>query len=178
MDKYKKVVTTNPATGLPEVVEVSSATLVDTVLSDPDIALNAIRTALERDLATRTRRRSVLPLETPITQMMSPARATTLTDAARKLTKEDLLDLGGWGGNPKSPRELGLDAEDIISIRGAFAAQLTAKVPGGVIDVSGGLGRPGGRPGPIDLAAVDVSCCCCTPCCCAATALKPSATLV
>lgn len=93
---------------------------------------------------------------TPIVAMgINAAAAKGLSPRAAKLTKADLMALGGPNG-PQVAKGLGLKATDIASIKGAF---------GGVVEF-GGVGVDAG---------LSVSCCCCTPCCCAAAALQPIA---
>jgi hypothetical protein len=94
-----------------------------------------------------------LPINVPVTAMgITKEGAATLTGAAKKLTKADLILLQS---DPTAAKTLGLSAKDLNSIRSAFARP---------IDV--GLGKGGA-------AGLSVSCCCCTPCCCAAAALEP-----
>jgi hypothetical protein len=97
-----------------------------------------------------------MPLSTPITAMVRPSQVARLSPAVRKLTKGDLLALGGWGVARKLPRDLGLTAKDIQTIRDVFTPQLTS-------------------PTPFDDEpdAWSISCCSCTPCCCAAAVTQP-----
>jgi hypothetical protein len=97
-----------------------------------------------------------LPNSTPITAMVRPSQIDRLSPAVKKLTKEDLLALGGWGMPRKLPRDLGLTTKDIQTIREVFTQHL--------ISVS-----------PLDDEpdAWSLSCCSCTPCCCAAAVTHP-----
>jgi hypothetical protein len=97
-----------------------------------------------------------MPLSTPITAMVQPSLVGRLSPAVRRLTKGDLLALGGWGISRKLPKDLGLTAKDIQTIRDVFTSQLTTPV--GFDD----------QPD-----AWSLSCCSCTPCCCAATVTRP-----
>jgi hypothetical protein len=112
-------------------------------------------TSIKLDLAVARAPRRVkgrLPMNLPITSMgITKDAATGLSDAAKKLTKSDLVILQTDIGAAKA---MGLTANDVNSIRSAFARP---------IDV--GFGRAGD-------ASLSVSCCCCTPCCCAAAALE------
>ena len=97
-----------------------------------------------------------LPGSTPITALVRPSQVAQLSTALRRLTKADLLALGGWGVPYRSPRDLGLTAKDIQTLREVFTPQLT-------------------NPTPFDDEpdAWSLSCCSCTPCCCAAAVTQP-----
>ncbi|MFB6448166.1 hypothetical protein [Bradyrhizobium tunisiense] len=97
-----------------------------------------------------------LPNSTPITQMVLPSQVTRLSPAVKRLTKLDLMALGGWGVARKLPSELGLTAKDIQTIRDVFTPRMT-----------GGAGLDE------EPEAFSLSCCSCTPCCCAASVTKP-----
>lgn len=97
-----------------------------------------------------------LPNSTPITAMVRPSQIDRLSPAVKKLTKEDLLALGGWGVPRKLPRDLGLTTKDIQTIRDVFTEQLLSVSP---LD---------DEPD-----AWSLSCCSCTPCCCAAAVTHP-----
>lgn len=97
-----------------------------------------------------------LPNSTPITQMVFPSQIARLSPAVKKLTKLDLLALGGWGTERKLPAELGLTPKDIQTIRDVFTAPL---ISGGSLDE--------------EPEAFSLSCCSCTPCCCAAAVTQP-----
>ena len=96
-----------------------------------------------------------LPDTTSITVMIPPGLVVRMSPAVKKLTRGDLLALGGWGVPRKLPSELGLSAKDIQTIRDLFTQGLT---------------------NPSSFAEADawsISCCSCTPCCCAAAVLTP-----
>jgi hypothetical protein len=93
---------------------------------------------------------------TPITAMVLPSQVARLSPAVKKLTKYDLLALGGWGVPRKLPSDLGLTAKDIQTIRDVFTPQMT---------VASSLDE---TP-----EAWSLSCCSCTPCCCAASVTQP-----
>ena len=97
-----------------------------------------------------------MPLSTPISAMVRPSQVARLSPAVKKLTKGDLLSLGGWGVARTMPSDLGRTAKDIQTIRDVFTAQLNA-------------------PTPFDDEpdAWSLSCCSCTPCCCAAAVTQP-----
>jgi hypothetical protein len=97
-----------------------------------------------------------LPNTTPITAMVLPSQVARLSPAVRRLTKLDLMALGGWGIARKLPSELGLTAKDIQTIRDVFTPRMSG-------------------PSSLDEEpeAWSLSCCSCTPCCCAASVTKP-----
>jgi len=95
-----------------------------------------------------------MPASTNITELgLTPEAVETLTPAAKKLSKEDLVALGNGKLNDATR---GLTVQDIGSIRKAF-----------------GTGYAPGKVSPGLATSVDVSCCCCTPCCCAAAVNEP-----
>jgi hypothetical protein len=98
-----------------------------------------------------------LPNSTPITAMVLPSQVARLSPAVAKLTKQDLLALGGWGVQRKLPSQLGLTAKDIQTIRDVFTPRLVS-----------GTAMLDEEP-----EAWSLSCCSCTPCCCAAAVTKP-----
>jgi hypothetical protein len=93
---------------------------------------------------------------TPITAMVLPSQVAMLSPAVRRLTKQDLLALGGWGVPRKLPSQLGLTTKDIQTIREVFSVRL---VSGASLDE--------------EPEAWSLSCCSCTPCCCAAAVRQP-----
>jgi len=97
-----------------------------------------------------------LPNTTPITAMVLPSQVARLSPAVKKLTKLDLLALGGWGVARKLPSELGLTARDIQTIRDVFTPRLVSATS---LDE--------------EPEAWSISCCSCTPCCCAAAVVAP-----
>lgn len=97
-----------------------------------------------------------LPASTSITKMVLPSQVARLSPAVKKLTKADLLALGGWGLARKLPKDLGLTAKDIQTIREVFTPQLMS---------AGSLDE--------EPEAWSLSCCSCTPCCCAAAVTQP-----
>jgi hypothetical protein len=142
--------------GLPEPVELDREALRATLIQDPQLLGTIVADALARGVRPREGR---FPLNTPITEMIRPDQVGSLSDAARRLTKQNLMELGGWSGvTRKSYQELGLSVKDIQALRDVFATQM----------------QPGADPG---LAAEDAfsfrCCCCCTPCCCAAAEADP-----
>jgi len=143
-------------TGLPTPVTLSRETLRSTLMTNPDILTEIIKGAISQPVneIDKTRVGGRLPSETKITDMLDPQRVQRLSPAARRLTKENLIELGGWDGTRKTATELGLAVKDIQTIREVFGQ--------------------GMRPGAVDSTlAIDVSCCCCTPCCCAAAQTRP-----
>jgi hypothetical protein len=101
-----------------------------------------------------------MPNTTPITAMVLPSQVARLSPAVQKLTKLDLMALGGWGVPRKSPADLGLTAKDIQTIRDVFTPQMTS--------ASSFDEMP---------EAWSLSCCSCTPCCCAASVTRPMRTI-
>ena len=97
-----------------------------------------------------------MPNTTSITAMIPPSLVPRLSPSVKKLTRGDLLALGGWGVPRKLPAELGLSAKDIQTIRDLFTQRLTNPSSFGE-----------------EAEAWSVSCCSCTPCCCAAAVLTP-----
>jgi len=97
-----------------------------------------------------------LPLSTSITALVQPSLVARLSPAVRKLTKGDLLALGGWGVPRKLPSDLGLTAKDIQTIRDVFTPQIS---------------NPVSFDDEPD--AWSISCCSCTPCCCASAVTRP-----
>lgn len=97
-----------------------------------------------------------LPGATPITKMIAPSLVQRLSPAVARLTKDDLIALGGWGVTRKLPHDLGLSPRDIQTIRDVFTPQLTK--------AAAFEDEP---------EAFSLSCCSCTPCCCAAAVMQP-----
>lgn len=97
-----------------------------------------------------------LPGATLITKMIAPSMVSRLSPVVARLTKDDLIALGGWGVTRKLPHDLGLTAKDIQTIRDVFTPQLT-------------------KASSLDEEpeAFSLSCCSCTPCCCAAAVVQP-----
>lgn len=151
------------ASGLPEPVKVPVDELRRALLQNPTFLLDTLRSALESASKPtagsgagglepgQTPTVGVLPQDTPIYKMVAATQVDKLSPAAMKLTKQDLLDLGGWSGGRKIPSQLGLTVEDINTIRDVFSSQLTS---------SDGLSGAG------------LACCCC-PCCSAAAVTMP-----
>lgn len=158
-------VTGSSEVGLPMPVKVSTADLKSALVRDPDVLIDTLRDILKDGGLRPPRPAGVValedrpivdtyPLDSTAADMLQPALADQLTDRASQLTKGDLLALGGWGVEAKTPAELGLTVEDVSSIRDVFSKNMV------------------GRRAGADL-AISVSCCCCTPCCCAAAQLEP-----
>jgi hypothetical protein len=141
--------------GLPEAIEVPIDELRKAILKSPTILLDTLKAILEptpsAGLEPGQGSGVGLPADTPVYKMVPPDQASKFSPAAMKLTKSDLIALGGWGGTRKLPGDLGLAAEDIQTIRDVFSTQLTS-------------GRLQGVAG--------FACCCC-PCCSAAAVLPP-----
>jgi hypothetical protein len=154
--------------GLPQPVEVPTAELRNALLRDPSILVDVLTGVLGGGSVPsgprgggivpvdRRPKVEVYPTDTPVSALLDRSQFSQLTDRAQKLTKEDLLALGGWGVEQKLPSDLGLTVDDIASVREVFSQNLGA--------------RAGAA---FDPAAISVSCCCCTPCCCAAAQPEP-----
>jgi|SwirhisoilCB2_FD_contig_71_1086500_length_574_multi_6_in_0_out_0_1 hypothetical protein len=97
-----------------------------------------------------------LPNTTPITAMVLPSQVARLSPAVKRLTKLDLMALGGWGVARKLPSDLGLTMKDVQTIRDVFTPRMS------------GASSLDEEP-----EAWSLSCCSCTPCCCAASVTKP-----
>src|SRR5579883_547576 len=114
------------------------------------------------------------PMDTPITELgLAPEDVEKLTPAAKKLTKADLMKLGGWDneddavqgygsfGTLSAAPSLGLGVNDVQSINSTFSARMTS---------TGGIRGLGGTTGPV-VSSGDYNCCCC-PCCTGAAELE------
>jgi len=146
---------------IPEQVEVAFEDLQKVVMGHPQIILGAVSSllhafgaGLEGGAEVQPISLGALPLDAPITKMIPPAQAGLLSDAAKRLTKQDLMALGGWGVPIKTPTELGLSLDDIQKVRDVFTPKMLATESS-------------------DAAGFSLSCCSCTPCCCAATEQQP-----
>jgi hypothetical protein len=149
----------DPMTGVPSTVELSPAALQQALIKDPALLVGALKEALLQRYDPRAQQPKGIPgPNTPITELIPPGEVSRLSSAARRLTKADLMAMAGWGGQPrKDPAQLGLDVEDINTIRDIFGQQLGAEV------------APMG---------FSLSCCSCTPCCCCAVAAVPPTRVV
>ena len=148
--EYKVLIVEAPSQP-PAPVQVTLETLRDAILKHPDLALDALRIAIqggavEPPQVGGTQLGGNMPLDTPIFKMVSPEQAKLLSAAAAKLTKEDLVDLAT---KKKSAADLNLTVDDMKTINDAFHAEFT-NAPAGLRST--------------------VSCCCCTPCCCCTAA--------
>jgi hypothetical protein len=126
------------------------------IVKNDDKVIQVVVPWIKRLVASRSGLDALdLPNTTLITQLVLPSQVARLSPAVRKLTKLDLLALGGWGVPRKLPSDLGLSAKDIQTIREVFTQRLVAP--------------PSLEEEP---EAWSLSCCSCTPCCCAATVTK------
>lgn len=82
-----------------------------------------------------------------------PKAVAKLPANVQKLSKADLLSLGGWGTNKLTPAAAKISVTDVQRIKDVL-----------------GSGRVGIGVNP---AALTVNCCCC-PCCCAVTVTAPT----
>lgn len=153
MTEEFSLVGVDPETGLPEPITLSREALREAIKENPDFVIESLRDVVK---GGGRKPRPVLPLNTPITDMVGPDKAGMLSPAARKLTKADLMALAGWEGR-KNAKDLGLEVKDIQTIRDVFSDQLrpTAPQEAGIFD------------------DITISCCCCTPCCCASAEMEP-----
>ncbi|HET7081881.1 MAG TPA: hypothetical protein VFM49_31005 [Chloroflexia bacterium] len=100
------------------------------------------------------------PPDTPITQMVGPELASAL-QPYQKITKGDLLAMGGIGRADKVPPEaFGITHQDLRTIQDVFQTQEEVmEVTGHLVSAEDGGG---------------VNCCCCPcTCCCAAAQQEP-----
>ena len=154
------ILTVNPVTQVPEPVQITTSALREALLKNPALLVGALHDVLERrfnpNLATAEAAEPI-PLDAPISALISDSDYQRLSKAARQLTRRQLMALAGWGDAPKkTPDELGLDVHDIQLIREVFGKQLQSEFETQSIFGS-------------------VSCCSCTPCCCCAAAVAPPA---
>jgi hypothetical protein len=119
--EYKVLVVEAPSQP-PAPVQVTLETLRDAILKHPDLALDALRIAIQGGaVSPPTQLGGNLPLDTPIFKMVSPEQAKLLSPAAAKLTKEDLVDLAA---KKKKPEDLNLTLDDMKTIN-ALSGQAT-----------------------------------------------------
>jgi hypothetical protein len=156
-----KVLVVEPSSAPPQPVMVTLENLRDAILKHPDLALDALRFAIQggapveptQPVTQPVRFGGDLPLDTPIFKLLPSEQAKLLSPAAAKLTKGDLLDLVGAGQTKKTPAQLNLSVEDVKSIEDAFHQQFTTTAAaGGLLD--------------------NITACCC-PCCCCTAASVP-----
>ena len=151
--------------GLPVPVTISTADLRSALVRDPSVLVETLRDILKSGGPRPTlppgafplKDRPLVetfPLDAPAVDMLEPRLARKLSKRASKLTKGDLLALGGWGVDTRSPSDFGLTVEDVSSIRDVFSENMAGRQTG-------------------DELSICISCCCCTPCCCAAAQLEP-----
>ncbi len=133
----------------PEPIELDRAALRRALVKYPEIVAEALG----------TQAREAMPLDTPLSEMLAPELREKIPAHIAALSKGDLMALGGWNGT-KNPADLGLNAEDVSTIRDLFSTELLP------VEVRGYLA-----------AEISISCCCCTPCCCAAAETEPVRTL-
>jgi len=140
--------------GLPEPVTLDRGALRDVLIKNPDLIVETVR-----DVMTGGGQAGggPMPMNTPITAMVSPSQAQRLSDNAKRLTKADLLALGGWGVQKQTTSAYSLDVKDVSTIKDIFAVRLLPadQRPAGVSEEAFSL------------------CCCCCPCCTAAAVKQP-----
>jgi hypothetical protein len=151
-----EVLSTDPITQIPAPVQVTTAALREALLKNPALLVGALHEVLERRFNPNiAQAEAPVTLDTPIRALITESDFQRLSDAARRLTRRDLMALAGWGDVPKqTPDQLGLDVQDIQMIREIFGVQLKSE---------------------LGMAGIDISCCSCTPCCCCAAAVAPPA---
>ena len=127
------------------------------LINNDDKIVQVVVPWLKKKLGAGLTDGGAIPLTTPITAMVLPSQLPMLSPAVRRLTKADLLALGGWANvSRKLPHQLGLAPKDIQTIREVFSVRFTA---GASLDE--------------EPEAWSISCCSCTPCCCAAAVQEP-----
>jgi hypothetical protein len=152
-----EILTTDPITQIPAPVQITTSALREALLKNPALLVGALHEVLERRFNPNlmTSEAAVTP-DTPIRALIAESDFQRLSDAARRLTRRDLMALAGWGGErKKTPDELGLDVQDIQMIREVFGGQMRSEFGMAFLD--------------------NISCCSCTPCCCCAVAVAPAA---
>jgi hypothetical protein len=148
-----EVLATDPVTGIPTPVQTSTAALREALIKNPSLLVGALREVLsQRYAAGSSTPAPVVTNETNIAELVAPQEATRLSANAKRLTRGDLMALAGWGGQAKKdPAQLGLDVNDIKTIREIFGRQLGTDISTQELELQW-----------------SISSCCCTPCCCCA----------
>ena len=158
MTDRTKLLVVHTGAGTPESVDVSLVDLREAVLNKPEVLVEALRDLVVGQGPSSTG--GDLPLDTPITKMVSPELAIDLTPNIRKLTKADLLALG----DPAKVTELKLSIADLRAIEAVFHQDYQQGLTAG----AAGLDEDEAMGGE---AALSVSCCSCCPCCCCTAAV-------
>lgn len=151
-----EILSVDPVTQVPAPIQITTADLRKALLDNPALLVGALHEVLERRFNPNIQQASApVTLDTPIRSLITESDFQRLSDAARKLTRRDLMALAGWGDvAKKTPAQLGLDVQDIQAIREVFGVQLKSEV---------------------SMQGFSLSCCSCTPCCCCAVAVAPPA---
>lgn len=157
-DPTFEILSSDPVTGVPEPVRITSGALREALLKNPALLVGALHDALEQRFNPNLSAASAEPItmDTPISGLIADADYQRLSNAARRLTRRDLMSLAGWGDTTKrSPQDLGLEVDDIQLIREIFGTQMSSEIGLSFLD--------------------NISCCSCSPCCCCAAAVAPAA---
>jgi hypothetical protein len=147
-----EILSTDPITQIPAPVQITSSALREALMKNPALLVGALHEVLEKRYNPNlAQAEAPVTLDTSIRALITETDFQRLSEAARRLTRRDLMALAGWGDVPKqTPDQLGLDVRDIQLIREIFGAQLQ---------------------GGIAMAGFSITSCCCTPCCCCAVAV-------
>ena len=153
-----EILSTDPITQIPAPVQITTAALREALLKNPALLVGALHEVLERRFNPNVgEAEAPVTLDTPIRALITESDFQRLSDAARRLTRRDLMALAGWGDvQKKTPDQLGLDVQDIQMIREVFGTQLKSE---------------------LGMAGFSLSCCSCTPCCCAVAVAPPARAL-
>lgn len=174
-----KVIVVKTDNGTPPNVDISLVDLRDVILNQPEVLVDALREALQTGGTGQAQLTGgALPLDTPVAKMLDPSVAEVLTANARKLTKADILALGGFTEPSKSAKDLGLSVDDVRSLELAFHQDFQGVLTAGgagldeMMDSSNSMAttnRVSSSGG-----GTSIQCCCCPCCCCtAAVGLEP-----
>lgn len=169
-----KIIVVKTDTATPPNIDVSLVDLRDVVLNNPEILVDALRDALQGAGGRAQLTGGDLPLDTPIAKMVDPSVAELLTANARRLTKADILALGGFTQPGKSATDLGLSVDDVRSLEIAFHQDFQGILTTGGAGLEELMGSTNDMTAGTDAMAIDIGdikCCCC-PCCCCTAAVE------
>ena len=179
MTDEAKVIVVKTDSGTPPNIDISLVDLRDVVLNQPEVLVDALRQALQAGSTGQARLTGGgLPLDTPVAKMLDPSVAEVLTANARKLTKADILALGGFMQPAKSAKELGLNVDDVRSLELAFHQDFQGVLTAGGAGLEEMMNSTNAMAATGDVSSsgggTTIQCCCCPCCCCtAAVELEP-----
>jgi hypothetical protein len=166
MSATTKLLLVSTGPDLPQEIDVSLVDFREAVLKQPDLVIKILRSLIGPPGSAPATggvqfnpQFGQFPMDTPIFKMLSPEKAILLSPNAMKLTKADLLALGGLTQPPKTPADFNLTFDDLKTIQTVYQAERVA-----------GLKPEGGSSG-----GGGTGCCCCIfcCCCCAVAVTKP-----